>query len=124
MSESVPGDAAPEGRHKFDSGAVRAKLDDVRFDLISPQALRRLAATYAEGAVKYGDNNFRKGMEFSNVINHVLTHINTYLSGSDPDGEDHLSHACWGLMTLMEQEETKSELNDLYFYNGQDVRSH
>ncbi len=106
---------APDGSHHFDSGAVRAKLDDVRFDLISPQALRRLAATYNEGAVKYGDNNFRKGMEFSNVINHVLEHINTYLANSDPDGEDHLAHACWGLMTLMEQEATRPDLNDLYF---------
>ncbi len=101
--------------HHFDSGAVRAKLDDVRFDLISPQALRRLAATYSEGATKYGDNNFRRGMEFSNLINHVLEHINTYIANSDPDGEDHLSHACWGLMTLMEQEKTRPELNDLYF---------
>ena len=107
--------------HKFDSGAVRAKLDDVRFDLISPQALRRLAATYNEGAVKYGGNNFRHGMEFSNVINHVLTHINTYLSGSDPDGEDHLAHAAWGLFTLMEQETEHPALNDLYFHNGRDA---
>lgn len=104
-----------EDKHKFESGAVRAKLDDVRFDLISPYALRRLAATYNEGAVKYGDNNWRRGMEFSNVINHVLEHINTYIANSDPDGEDHLSHACWGLMTLMEQEKTRPELNDLYF---------
>ena len=100
--------------YKFDSGAVRAKLDDVRFDLISPQALRRLAATYNEGATKYGDNNFRHGMEFSNVINHVLTHIFDYLAGTDDD-EDALAHACWGLFTLMEQEETHPELNDLYF---------
>ncbi len=102
-------------RYQFDSGAVRAKLDDVRFDLISPQALRRLAATYNEGATKYGDNNFRHGMEFSNVINHVLEHINTYFAGDDSDGEDHLAHAAWGLFTLMEQEETHPELNDLYF---------
>ncbi len=105
----------PEGSHHFDSGAVRAKLDTVRYDLISPQALSRLAATYAEGARKYGDNNFRKGMEFSNLINHVLEHINTYIAGGGEFEEDHLSHACWGLMTLMEQEKTRPELNDLYF---------
>ncbi len=115
MSASSHGDSAPEGSHQFNSGAVRSKLDDVRFDLISPLALRRLAATYAEGAEKYGDNNFRKGMEFSNVLNHVLTHIFDYLAGKDSD-EDLLAHACWGLMTLMEQETTKPELNDLYFH--------
>ncbi|KKM00023.1 hypothetical protein LCGC14_1808530 [marine sediment metagenome] len=117
-----------EDKHEFNSGAVRSKLDDVRYDLISPQALRRLAATYAEGAEKYGDNNFRKGMEFSNVLNHVLTHIFDYLADEDNhpmyegiEVEDHLAHACWGLMTLMEQEETKPELNDLYFHNGRDA---
>ena len=105
-----------DDKHHFDSGAVRAKLDTVRYDLISPQALSRLAATYAEGATKYGDNNFRKGMEFSNLINHVLEHIMTYLQGEEGEPpEDHLAHACWGLMTLMEQEETRPELNDLYF---------
>ncbi len=111
----------PEDSHQFNSGAVRSKLDNVRFDLISPQALRRLAATYNEGAVKYGDNNWRRGMEFSNVINHVLEHINTYIAGSDQGGEDHLAHAAWGLFTLMEEEETKPELNDLYFHNGRDA---
>lgn len=105
----------PEGSHEFDSGAVRAKLDDVRFDLVSPQALRRLAATYNEGATKYGDNNFRRGMEFSNLINHVLEHINIYIANSDKTGEDHLAHAAWGLFTLMEQEETQRDMNDLYF---------
>ena len=123
-----------EDKHKFNSGAVRSKLDNVRFDLISPQALRRLAATYAEGAKKYGDNNFRKGMEFSNVLNHVLTHIFDYLAGEDKElnhpmyegieVEDHLAHACWGLMTLMEQEDTHPELNDLYFHDGRDARSY
>ena len=108
-------DDIPEGSYEFDSGAVRAKLDDVRFDLISPVALRRLATTYNEGAVKYGDNNWRRGMEFSNVINHVLEHINVYIANSDPDGEDHLAHAAWGLFTLMEQEETQPDQDDLYF---------
>ncbi len=102
----------PKNSHQFDSGAVRAKLDDVRFDLISPQALRRLAATYAEGATKYGDNNWRKGMEFSNLLNHVIDHIYQYIAGAD--GEDHLAHAAWGLFALMEQEETQPNLNDLY----------
>ena len=107
-----------EEKHEFKTGAVRSKLDHVRYDLFSPQAMSRLAATYAEGARKYGDNNFRKGMEFSNLINHVLQHIFNYLEGDEGEPpEDSLAHACWGLMTLMEEEETHPELNDLYFHN-------
>ena len=101
-----------EDKHYFDSGAVRAKLDDVRFDLISPQALRRLAATYNEGAVKYGAHNWEKGMEASNLVNHALQHIFSWLQGDDND-EDHLAHALWNLAALMQFEETRPDLIDI-----------
>ena len=96
----------------FPTGSQRSKLDDVRFDLVSPFALQRLAATYAEGARKFGDNNWRKGQPFSAVLNHILNHITLYLAGDK--GTDHLAHAAWGLFALMEQEETKPEMNDLF----------
>ncbi|KKM69986.1 hypothetical protein LCGC14_1445360, partial [marine sediment metagenome] len=43
-----------EEKHEFKTGAVRSKLDHVRYDLVSVYALARLAAIYAEGAKKYG----------------------------------------------------------------------
>lgn len=97
---------------QFKDGAVRQKLDDVRFDLISPIALRRLAQTYAEGAKKYSDHNWRKGMPFSSILNHILNHIVKHLLGDR--SEDHLAHAAWGFFAWMEFEETKPDLNDLY----------
>ena len=100
-------------RQEFPSGAVRQRLDNVRFDLVSPQGLRRLAETYAHGAEKYSDHNWRKGMPFSVLMNHLITHIYTYLAGEDNE-EDHLAHAAWGLFALMEFEETRPELNDLW----------
>ena len=99
-------------RETFDSGAVRQKLGDVRYDLISPFGLRRLAMTYAEGAKKYDDHNWRKGMPFSSLLNHVLEHITLYLAGEN--GTDHLAHAAWGLFALMEFEEAVPGMNDLY----------
>jgi len=101
---------------EFASGAVRKKLDDVRYDLISPFGLRRLAMTYAGGAKKYGDHNWRKGIPFSNLLNHVLSHITLYLAGEN--GEDHLAHAAFGLFALMEFEETEPELDDLFCHEG------
>jgi len=97
---------------KFETGAVRQELDDVRYDLISVVGLRRLAETYAEGAKKYTDHNWRKGMPFSVLLNHLIKHIYQYLDG-DRD-EDHLAHAAWGLFALMDFEETHAEQNDLY----------
>jgi len=102
-----------EEQEKFDSGAVRSTLKP-RFDLISPVAYKRLAMTYAEGSTKYTDNNWRKGMPFSSIINHLEHHIVLYKMGDR--SEDHLSHCCFGLFALMEFELTKPELNDLYFH--------
>jgi hypothetical protein len=102
---------------KFESGAVRdADADKCRYDLISPIGNRRLAETYAEGAKKYDDHNWQKGMPFSVLLNHVLGHINNYLRGERD--EDHLAHAAWGLYAVMEFEETRPELNDLFFKPG------
>ena len=98
----------------FESGAQREALEhEFRFDLISPFALGRLAETYAEGAMKYDDHNWRKGMPFSSLLNHLLYHINLYSQGDR--SEDHLAHAAWGLFAMMEFEVTDPAQNDLYF---------
>ena len=101
---------------QFPDGAVRQKLEEVRFDLISPIALRRLARTYAEGAKKYSDHNWRKGMPFSSILNHILNHIIKHLLGDR--SEDHLAHAAWGFFAWMEFEETRPDLDDLYDFNS------
>ena len=95
----------------FETGAKRS--DDtrsVRFDLISPVALRRLAETYAEGAAKYGEYNWQKGIPASNLLNHAINHVYLWLSGDR--SEDHLAHAMWGLGTVMHFEEQKVEMID------------
>lgn len=84
-----------------------------RFDLMMANtiAMRRLAQTYGEGSVKYGDNNWRKGFPESNLVNHALAHINMHLTGDRT--EDHLSHAVWNLVTLMHFQENRPELMDI-----------
>lgn len=101
-----------ETRKTYGTGAERSVLDTERFDLVSPIALRRLAATYAEGAAKYSDHNWRKGFPVSSLLNHVLAHLANYQQGVSPDNEDELAHAAWGLFALMEQEVTHPELDD------------
>lgn len=95
----------------FETGAVRsADCADVRYDLVSPVGLRRLAETYAEGAVKYGDFNWEKGMPIFDLLNHVIPHVYKYLSGDR--SEDHLAHAAWGLFAAMHSEELWPHLNE------------
>jgi hypothetical protein len=112
-------DTIREDRAQFSTGAVRSK--DVagttgahapRYDLITPVGLRRLAETYGEGAMKYGDHNWRKGIPISNLVNYALAHITAFLAGDRT--EDHLAHASWNLFAIMHFEETRQlELFDL-----------
>lgn len=89
---------------KFKSGAVRGvEKSIVRFDLITPVGLRRLAETYGEGSIKYNDENWLKGIEAKNLMNHALTHLNQYMAGDK--SEDHLAHASWNLFAIMHFEE-------------------
>ncbi len=112
---------AERGREdvQFASGAVRdanvagsktAKYS-ARYDLISAIGLRRLAETYGEGAMKYTDHNWRKGMPVSVMINHAMAHITSYLTGDA--SEDHMAHAAWNLFAVMHFEETRPDLFDL-----------
>jgi hypothetical protein len=102
---------------KFKSGAVRGEVKfnkyPHRFDLISHIGERRLAETYGEGAQKYGDSNWLKGIPLSNLLNHAKDHINRYLSGDTT--EDHLAHAAWNLFAAMHMEELRPDLVDLFY---------
>lgn len=78
---------ATEGNSKF----------PLRYDLISPTVIRALAETYGEGAIKYGDNNWKKGFPEGNLLNHALAHIVAYMEGDT--SEPHLEHALWNIGT-------------------------
>lgn len=61
----------------------------VRFDLIDGNALFAMAAVLHEGAVKYGDNNWRL-IPLEDHLNHLIMHAYAYLAGDRSD--EHLSH--------------------------------
>jgi len=98
------------GTRQFETGAVRSPdADGERFDLISPIALRRLAEVCAEGATKYGDFNWERGMPIADLLNHGLRHLSLYLGGNRD--EDHLGHALWNVAAAIHSEELWPELN-------------
>ncbi len=61
----------------------------VRFDLIDAAALFEMAKVLHEGAVKYGEDNWRK-IDVPDHLNHLIMHAYAYLSGDRTD--EHLSH--------------------------------
>ena len=63
----------------------------------------QLAHLYAqamhEGAGKYGENNWRKGIPAPNLLNHALHHLFKLVSGDQ--SENHRSHLVWNVLTLI-----------------------
>jgi hypothetical protein len=107
-----------DGQTQFTTGAVRcagvAGEGDgypLRYDLISIPAMRRWARTMGEGATKYADRNWEKGIPASNLVNHLLAHVYAWLDGDHT--EDHLGHAMFNLAALAHFEETRPELIDI-----------
>lgn len=105
-------------RESFGTGAKRdTRIGKGRYDLIPPRPLKRLAGVYERGSVKYGDNNWRKGMPFSRFLDSAIRHIIEWKEREEddlPQDEDHLAQAVWNLWAIMEFEEANPELNDLY----------
>lgn len=94
-------------KHTFESGAVRDEVKP-RYDLIPLEGLRRLALIYDEGAKKYGDYNWHKGMPISDTINHAVEHLYRYLAGDIT--EDHLPKVAWAMFAVMYYEKNNPEL--------------
>lgn len=110
-SKAQQGVKAAPGITTFSTGATRsnhvagAKTGQfpLRYDLISPIGLRRLAETYGEGFAKYQAGNWLRGIPNWDLMNHALAHCNDYMAGDR--SEDHLAHAVWNLFTLIHFEE-------------------
>jgi hypothetical protein len=90
--------------------ALRFDDDKLRFDLIPTEVVIELARAYSMGAIKYGDNNFRKGMAWSRCVRSAFSHFYKWLSGKGVDEETgchHLALAAWNLLTLLYYEINK-----------------
>lgn len=91
-------------RQKYSTGAVRQPSKGKgRFDLIPAYALKRLAIHYENGAAKYSDDNWRKGMHTKRFMESALRHLNDYLDGNRE--EDHLSAAVFNIFGIIETQE-------------------
>jgi hypothetical protein len=113
VAQRLAGDGllAAEGTTaKFGTGAVRSdSVEEFRYDLVSPIGLREVARACAEGAEKYGDWNWEKGMPVHDLLNHAIAHIYGFLSGDR--SEPHLGHAAWNLLAAIHSHELWPALN-------------
>ena len=96
---------------KFGTGARRSDtVEEFRYDLITPIGLREVARTCAEGAAKYDDYNWEKGMPVNDLLNHALAHVYQFLAGDR--SEPHLPHAAWNMLAAIHSDTLWPHLND------------
>ncbi len=109
--DGVMGGTSAGTTAKFGTGAIRSDtFEEFRYDLVSPIGLREVARACAEGAAKYGDWNWEKGMPAHDLLNHAIAHIYGFLSGDR--SEPHLGHAAWNLLAAIHSHELWPHLND------------
>lgn len=99
-------------RRTFDSGAVRDISEGKgRMDLLPACAIIRLSKHFENGAMKYAERNWEKGIPIHSFIDSAIRHLMNYLDGQID--EDHLCAAAWNCMCAMWTEEKKPELQDI-----------
>lgn len=107
-------------RQVFDTGAVRDSDDKSRPDLISPYAQMRKGEWLRQGAEKYEERNWEKGMKFGRCIASIFRHLLQYMMGWT--NEDHLAAIAVNAEFLMHYEKMialgklPASLNDLPMY--------
>lgn len=91
-------------RQNFSTGAVRDTAEGKgRYDLLPTYALQRLAQHFENGAKKYGDENWRKGIPLRRYVDSAIRHLFKYLEGQRD--EDHAIAAAWNILAMVETEE-------------------
>src|SRR5579864_627118 len=102
MSDKKFADVKDSGRRQeFQTGARRDTSEGKgRFDLLPCHALTRLAQHFENGARKYDDNNWRKGIPLNRYLDSAMRHLVKFMDGQDD--EDHAIAAVWNLMCLVE----------------------
>lgn len=75
------------------------KISETRHDLIPDLALNRLGGLYHRGALKYSDNNWKKGIPLARYFASALRHLLAWAFGDT--SEDHLAAVAWNVFSIM-----------------------
>ena len=81
-----------------------------------PNMLLEVSKHFEEGAEKYGENNWQKGLPVKCYINSAVRHYLKYLRG-DTD-EPHDRAFCWNILCAIWTCKHKPELNDYAVKDG------
>lgn len=104
---------------EFETGAQRDTMEGKGVPSHLPtKALMRVSKRFEDGARKYNDHNWRKGIKLSRYVDAIYRHLWAFLDGKDE--EDHVGAIIWNSMCLsetydmIEGGELPAKLNDLW----------
>ena len=84
--------------------AMRFDFAKLRWDLFPDDALEKIAEVYTHGAIKYADENWRKGMNWKRMIASMKRHTKAITTGEDIDADSgclHLAMIAWNAISLI-----------------------
>jgi len=89
---------------KYDEGKPRVSL-------IPPRVILRLAEVFEHGAEKYGEGNWKEGLDPVRLYDAGQRHQLAWLDGerTDESGYPHLAHALWNIAVMLELDERSIE---------------
>ena len=79
-------------------GGVKFDQNKRRVDLVPTEAINALADILTAGAAKYGEHNWRHGMDWSRVYGAAQRHMLAFWGGDDIDEESGMPHL-WHALT-------------------------
>jgi hypothetical protein len=95
------------GTPGFSLAGIRHDEGKPRWDLIPPDAMLEVVKVFSEGAKKYEDRNWEKGMKWNKHFAAMQRHLWKWESGISLDEEsglNHLAHAAFGCLALLAYE--------------------
>lgn len=97
-----------------------------RYSLLPAQAIREVAEHYGRGSLKYADNNWRRGYEWSKSLDALTRHLFQFWGGEDIDeetGSKHIIAVAWHALALATFMDEHPEFDDRFKPVGEIVDS-
>lgn len=75
-----------------EAGGLRYNTGKLKWSLVSWKALGPMVRVLMFGAEKYDDHNWKKGLNWTEILESMQRHMNAFIDGEDDDPESKLSH--------------------------------
>jgi 5'(3')-deoxyribonucleotidase len=99
---------------------LRFNSGKIRYDLLEPFAIEKLAEVFTKGAKKYAPNNWLLGLPWMSTVASLERHLAKFKQGVDFDEETnllHIAHVAWNAMALISYYKYRPEFdNRLHTY--------